>query len=151
MWHPCFTHISSRFSTSQTICHNHHTTRLRGFWTCPPNQSITVKLHHVFEVESRAKRDWWRAKFPGIPFDLIMIQGVYDDTSFPPKMMVDGTYIPRSFKFTRPPPFSIDLVEAVKRQIVFDRKITSIYSHDPVLDALLLDSRQHYAKFMNLT
>jgi hypothetical protein len=38
---------------------------------------------------SRAARDRWRAKFPGTPFDLIMIRGVHDDASFPPKMMVD--------------------------------------------------------------
>lgn len=60
------------------------------------------------------------------------------------------SYNPRRFKFTRTAPFSLDLVQAVKRQIDFARKITTIYPHDPVPDAMLLDSEQRYAKFMNL-
>jgi hypothetical protein len=69
------------------------------------------------------------------------------DISFPPKMAVDARYLPQNYKMTKkPPPFSFDIREAVKRQIAFARKITSIYPHDPAPSALLLDSQQRYAK-----
>jgi hypothetical protein len=68
-------------------------------------------------------------------------------------MMMDlVSFNPKTFRFTPSaiPLFSLDLAQAVKRQIAFARKITTIYPYDPVPDALLLDSQQRYAKFMNL-
>lgn len=60
-------------------------------------------------------------------------------------------YLLKSLKMAaRPPSFSIDLRAAVKRQIAFARKVTSVYPYDPVPEELLLYSQQRYEKFMNL-
>jgi hypothetical protein len=68
-------------------------------------------------------------------------------------MMIDLiNFNPKTFRFipSAIPLFSLDRAQAVKRQIAFARKITTIYPYDPVPDAVLLDWQQRYAKFMNL-
>jgi hypothetical protein len=90
----------------------------------------------------------WRGKFNS-PYDLLRV--VYgSEKSFPPKMTPVSSYDPSKFRFADSNPFSLDLVEAVKRQISFTRKITAMYPYDPVPDSLLLNSQQRYAKFMSL-
>jgi len=71
----------------------------------------------------------------------LMAAGIATPAPFPPRLVANRLYT-KSFQFAPPPPFSLDLVEAVKRQIVFARKITSIYPVDPVPVALLEDSQQ---------
>ena len=74
-----------------------------------------------------------------------------DNKTFPPRMSVSATYYPGKMRWTPSSvPFSLDLVEAVKRQIDFARKITALYPYDPVPEKLLLDSQLRYVKFMNL-
>jgi hypothetical protein len=117
-----------------------------------PLMKLQHRLRYIHQPEHMAMKqhvamEQWYAKFPARLYNLVDIWG---GTSFPPMMIINSEYNPKTFKFTRPPPFSLDLREAVKRQIIFARKITSIYPHDPVPGALLLDSQQRYAKFMNL-
>jgi hypothetical protein len=75
-----------------------------------------------------------------------------DGKSFPCKMTIHYDYMTTILlkNFQRYTPFSLDLAEAVKCQILFARKITSTYLHDPVPESLLVGSQQRYAKFMNL-
>jgi Glycine-rich domain-containing protein-like len=95
-----------------------------------------------------------------MPFDFVQVRiprdpahmagGIAPPAPFLPNLTTNRFYTNKSFQFAPPPPFSLDLVEAAKRQILFARKITSIYPTDPVPIALLEDSQQRYAKFMNL-
>jgi Glycine-rich domain-containing protein-like len=96
----------------------------------------------------------WYAKFhkaPGFsPYDIIQVLHRDNPNEFPPFMYPLAQYNPRRFKFPSPPPFSFDLVAAVKRQMGFAQKITAMYPYDPVPDDMLRDSQQRYAKWMNL-
>ena len=87
----------------------------------------------------------WTAKYPNIPYDLVRV-GSYD---IPPKMIMSYTSS-RDLAKTKPYPFSFDLRAAVKRQIVFARKITAMYPSDPVPEHWLLMAQQRYVKYMNL-
>ena len=71
---------------------------------------------------------------------------------FPCKMIIYNNHMPPAFlkNFKNYIPFSLNLAEAVKRQIIFARAVASIYPHDPVPGSLHVDSQQRYAKFMNL-
>jgi hypothetical protein len=115
-----------------------------------PLLQLQHQLRHINTPGSMYEGQEWKAKYPGRPYSLFMNLSPRGDTSWPPKMSITYSYMPKAFKFTRPPSFSLDLGEAVKRQMVFARKITSIYPFDPVPEALFLDSQQRYAKFMNL-
>jgi hypothetical protein len=85
------------------------------------------------------------------PTHLYKMMDITDSGTFPPKINISIHYLPTSFKLAaRPPPFSFDLRAAVKRQVAFARKITSVFPYDPVPENILLDSQQRYAKFMNL-
>jgi hypothetical protein len=91
-------------------------------------------------------------KVPRYSVDLVLAYNPLGDKTFPPNMMMDLiSFNPETFRFTpsATPLFSLDLTQAIKRQIAFARKITTIYPYDPVPDAHLLDSQQRYAKFMN--
>lgn len=109
-------------------------------------------LKHLYDSTHGRMGDRWRARYRDIPYDLVQILGPHNPTDrpFPPFMILNGHYRPKRFRPDPLPPFSLDLVEAAKRQIVFARKITSIYPYDPVPEDILLDSQQRYAKFMNL-
>jgi hypothetical protein len=113
-----------------------------------PLLGLQDKLRHFGEDIDALE---WNAIYPGIPHRLLNMSSRVDN-SFPPRMLINRSYSPTQFlkDFKRPPPFSLNLTEAVKRQIVFARKITSIYRYDPVPESLLRDSQQCYAKFMNL-
>lgn len=117
-----------------------------------PLLKLQDKLRHIHDPSQDANALEWNAKYPGRAHSLMMDVTPPNDKSFPPKMSIPYSYMPKAFlkNFKRPPPFSINLAEAVERQIVFARKITSIYPYDPFPESLLLASQQRYAKFMNL-
>jgi hypothetical protein len=110
------------------------------------------KLRHINERGQDADALEWNAKYPGTPHSHVMNSTFRVDNSLSPRMKITATYLGRAFvqNFQRALSFSIDLVQVVKCQIVFARKITSIYPYDPVPESLLHDSRQRYAKYMNL-
>ena len=79
---------------------------------------------------NQADKDRWQAKFPGRPYELILplfethkemikMPPGQAQPSFLPKMWIANSYMPKAFKLIPPPPFSLNLVEAVKRQIAF--------------------------------
>jgi hypothetical protein len=113
-----------------------------------PLAKLDYILRHINLPPPRGEVAFWAEKDEKHPYTMMEIS--YPAT-FPPKMQIARRYLPTSFKMAaRPPPFSIDLRAAVKRQIAFARKITSVYPYDPVPENLLSDSQQRYAKFMNL-
>jgi len=61
----------------------------------------------------------WGAKFckvtPFSPYHLVNISYREHENDFPPYMYMLPQFNPRRFKFTPPPPFTIDLVAAVRR------------------------------------
>jgi len=126
-----------------------------------PLVRMHFKLRHIATLENGRDRSLWQARFPGVQFDLIRAAydgkgpglipaGLAAPAPLPVSTMIDLQYMSNSFQFAPPPPFSLDLVEAVKRQMVFARKIISVYPVDPVPVVLLEDSQQRYVKFMNL-
>jgi Glycine-rich domain-containing protein-like len=113
-----------------------------------PLAKLDYMIRHMKEPVPSGDVLFWHEKDPKHPYT--MMEMTYPAT-FPPQMRISVHYQPTSFKMAaRPPPFGIDLRAAVKRQIAFARKITSVYPYDPVPEHLLLDSQKRYAKFMNL-
>jgi hypothetical protein len=109
-----------------------------------PLMKLDHKLRHKNYSEGADAALWHRKNAPSRPYKMM-------DVDSDGKMYVSVLYFHTTFKLkTRPPPFSFDLREAVKRQIVFARKITSMYPYDPVPEGLLARSQQRYTKFMNL-
>jgi Glycine-rich domain-containing protein-like len=115
-----------------------------------PLMRLYDKLRNIDRSNEQADRALWRAKYKSDVYHLFEVQVLSGQKSIPPEMLMNMQFAPKKYRFTKPPPFSIDLVDAVKRQIAFARKITTMYPYDPVPDTLLLDSQQRYAKFMNL-
>ncbi|PMD30293.1 hypothetical protein L207DRAFT_641851 [Hyaloscypha variabilis F] len=114
-----------------------------------PLTKLDYMIRHIKEPgQDSGDVSIWYEKDRKHPY--VMMEIIGPDT-FPPQMKISMHYLPAGFKMiARPPPFSIDLRDAVKRQILFARKITAAYPYDPVPKKLLLDSQQRYAKFMNL-
>jgi hypothetical protein len=95
-------------------------------------------MRHIDQptLELERSENKWKEKFPRLPYTLVGVYNMLGDKSFPPKMMIDlMRYNPKTFKFTPSavPLFSLDLTQAVKRQIAFARKITAIYPTIPFL------------------
>jgi hypothetical protein len=117
-----------------------------------PLLRLQDKLRHNRTSSETVDNLEWDRRYPGIPYNLIegfVISGEIPSRS---SRAINVSYNRRQYlqNFSSPPPFSLNLAEAVKRQILFAWKITSIYRYDPVPEALLQDSQQRYAKFMNL-
>jgi hypothetical protein len=142
-------HLLSPFNFAQDMSKPPYTT-LAGVLDLPLLR-LQDKLRHIHHLGGGVDGLEWAAKYPGRPADLMMdVTG--HGKHFPRKMVIHNNYMPAAFlkNFKKCIPFSLNLVETAKRQIIFARKITSIYPHDPVYKSLLVDSQQRYAKFMNL-
>jgi hypothetical protein len=89
---------------------------------------------------------------PPLPYNLVSISNLATDETFPPKFSISAFYNPRTFKWDSSSTacFSLDLPEAVKRQITFAEKITQIYHYDVIPEHLLLAAQKRYVKIMNL-
>ncbi|KUJ16763.1 uncharacterized protein LY89DRAFT_782038 [Mollisia scopiformis] len=92
----------------------------------------------------------WHRKFPHFPYDLITVGS--SGPIFPPHLSLSRNYDPSTFSFPASSTsiFSFDLPQAVKRQMVFAQKITSVFPWDPVPEEVLLDSQFRYGRFLNL-
>ncbi|KAN0101525.1 hypothetical protein V8E51_012035 [Hyaloscypha variabilis] len=92
-----------------------------------PLARLYDKLRNIDHSHANhADRDRWLAKYRSSgPYEMIRIQAINGQKAIPPLMVMDQGFVPKRCKFAKPPPFSIDLVEAVKRQIAFARKITA--------------------------
>jgi len=93
----------------------------------------------------------WQGMFSSLPYNLLQTENELRDKTFPPRIHTSVQCNPKKFTFIQLNPFSLDLIQAVKRQVAFTRKITAMYPYDPVPDTLLFDSQKRYSKFMNLT
>ncbi|KAF4634273.1 hypothetical protein G7Y89_g3830 [Cudoniella acicularis] len=143
------THMLSPVKFANDIASNPRYSSLAGLLDIPL-MALQYKLQNIDHLDDRADRQRWQAKYKGIPFDVMQIHAITGQKNIPPRMVLNGMYSRKRFKFPMPAPFSLDLSEAVKRQISFARKITATYPYDPVPNAMLLDSQQRYMKFMNL-
>jgi hypothetical protein len=153
------THLLSPVTFANDISRNPRYNKLAGNLDFPLLRLLN-KLQNIdhYDPELRdrdrigvdkASERKWHAKFK-MPYEFVQTTNKLGDKTIPPEMQVSQRFNLRTFTFTPSFPFSLDLVEAVKRQMAFARKITALYPYDPVPDALLLDSQQRYAKFMNL-
>jgi Glycine-rich domain-containing protein-like len=144
------THLLTPMKFATDISGNPRYNALTGMIDFPFSRLLN-KLQNIdrddVELASEQK---WRAKFRSIQYNLLQTENELGDKTFPPRMHVSTHYNPKKFTFTQSNPFSLDLIQAVKRQLAFARKITALYPYDPVPDVLLLDSQERYAKFMNL-
>jgi hypothetical protein len=146
------THMLSPVKFANDIASNPRYSSLAGIIDLPLMR-LYDKLQNIDNPDFKADRDLWFAKYPNKPernYELLQILATRGQKTIPPNMVMNNGFVPKRYKFTKPPPFGIDLVEGVKRQIAFARKITAIYPYDPVPETMLLDSEQRYAKFMNL-
>ncbi len=145
------THMLSPVNFTNDIGSNPRYSALSGNLELPLAR-LYDKLQNIDHSHANlVDRDRWLAKYRSSgPYEMIRIQAISGQNAIPPLMMIDQGFVPKRCKFAKPPPFNIDLVEAVKRQIAFARKLTAVYPFDPVPEALLVDSQQRYAKFMNL-
>jgi hypothetical protein len=112
-----------------------------------PLLALLEKMRNIDRAapELDKSKEKWNEKFRTIPYDLVLAYNPLGDKTCPPNVMIDLiSFNPKPFRFTPSaiPLFSLDLVQAVKRQIAFTRKITTIYPYDPVPHALFLDSQQ---------
>ena len=113
-----------------------------------PLIKLDYMMRHIKEPDQSGDVSIWYEKDPKHSYVMMEIT---NRATFPPQMKISMLYLPTGFKMAaRPPPFSFDLRDAVKRQMLFARKITAAYPYDPVPESLLLDSQQRYTKFMNL-
>lgn len=144
------THLLTPVKFANNISRNPRYNTLAGDLDFPLSRLLN-KLQNIDrdDVELASERQW-QGMFPSLPYNLLQTENGLGDKTFPPRMHTAMRYNPKKFTFTQPNPFSLDLIQAVKRQIAFARKIIAMYPYDPVPDALLLDSQERYAKFMNL-
>jgi hypothetical protein len=144
------THLLSPFHFAQDMSKPPYNT-LAGVLDFPLLK-LQDKLRHNPTSSETVDDNEWNRRYPGRPYNLIEGFAIGGENSYPSSRAINSSYKERQFlqDFISPPPFSLNLAEALKRQILFARKITSIYLYDPVPEALLRDSQQRYAKFMNL-
>jgi hypothetical protein len=146
------THMLSPVKFANDIASNPRYSSLEGIVDLPLTR-LYDKLKNIDNPNFKTDRDPWFAKYPKGPernYELVQIHATRGQKTIPPNMAMNQTFVPKRYKFTKPPPFGIDLVEGVKRQIAFAKKITAIYPYHPVPENMLLDSEQRYAKFTNL-
>lgn len=110
-----------------------------------------MKLSDVIKLglENDLENPQWTERYPDEQLRLLWIPRHRDGTKGGTASVL-ATFHARNYTFNISPPFGLNLGTAVHRQMGFARKITAMYPHDPVPKALLLDSQQRYAKFMNL-
>jgi hypothetical protein len=146
------THMLSPVNFADDIASNQRYSPLAGNLDLPLMR-LHDRLRNIDDHHYQADRALWFAKYskgPDRNYELFQILATRGQKTIPPAMIMNQQFVPKRYKFTKPPPFSIDLVDRVKRQVAFAKKITAIYPYDPVPETLLLDSQQRYAKFMNL-
>ena len=98
-----------------------------------PLLALLEKMRNIDRAapELDKSKEKWNEKFRNIPYDLVLGYIPLGDKTFPPNMMIDLiSFNLKTFRFTSSaiPLFSLDRAQAVKRQIAFARKITTILS-----------------------
>jgi hypothetical protein len=142
------THMLSPVKFQQDISGNPRFSKLAGLIDFPLER-LLFKLQNLDrdDVEKASEKEWnenWRTT--GLGYNIMLSTNKLGDKTFPPKMyLCSGTFRPKVQV-----EFSVDLTQAVKRQMSFAQKITALYPYDPIPNALLLLSQERYAKFMNL-
>jgi hypothetical protein len=144
------THLLSPVKFAHDIAQSPRYDKLARSIDFPLLQMLAKIQNNNHNPDKSLSTSLWGRKFPNFPYDLLVKAPGSPYKSFPPPMSLSPTYDPKKFSFSKSNPFSLDLVQAVKRQIAFAHKITEIYPYDPVPDGLFLDSQQRYAKFINL-
>jgi hypothetical protein len=144
------THMLSPVKFQQDISGNPRYSKLAGEIEFPLLRLLT-KIQHIDrdDVEHFGEKRW-AERYPQAGYHLVKPLNKLGDKTFPPKMvLVAATSHNKRYPVVQPIS-SIDLAQAVKRQISFAQKITATYPYDPVPNPLLLSSQERYAKFMNL-
>jgi hypothetical protein len=116
-----------------------------------PLKTLAYRLYNLAQVSSDSDMAW--ATFhSGHPYQLFTLSYSYNSgIPFEARLKPDSVLLPPvQYNPAIEPRFSLNLVEAVKRQWVFSKKITSIFPQDYVSQGHMLAAQKRYAKFMYL-
>jgi hypothetical protein len=136
-----FAHTNTLSPLSMISHQAHNTTPWRG--CLAPSFETSADPQNLWSTGDGGRDQRWKPKYPKLPFS------VFHPAAVPERLPPSLSIKERHFILQRLEPFSLDLVEAMKCQIDFARKITGMYPY-PVPEEVLLDSQCRYAKFMNL-
>lgn len=141
------THLLSPVKFAADIAKDPRYATLAGTIDFPLRRMLVKIQHKNRNPDDGMSQRMWSRKY-NLYYDML---NDLEGKTFPPRMSVSAKYYPGKMRWTpHSIPFSLDLVQAVKRQIEFTRKITAIYPYNPIPEKLLLDSQLRYVKFMNL-